>query len=83
MIISSNQDQLKEAITDCINADRSILTSPRDEIRPLKSATHRIQPRSTTPFLLLQQMEVTTNSSLIHFSYSLSAWWTAVTMNIA
>lgn len=53
MIISSNQDQLKEAITDCINADRSILTSLRDEIRPLKSATHRIQPRSTTSISLV------------------------------
>ena len=53
MIISSNQDQLKEAILDCINADRSILASLRDEIRPLKSATRRIHPRSTTSISLV------------------------------
>jgi hypothetical protein len=39
---------LKNAIAACIGADQGILDTLRAEIRPLRSATHRIQPRATT-----------------------------------
>src|SRR6516162_8105841 len=44
---------LKDAIADCIGADHDILNSLRAEIRPLKSATRRIQPRATTSISLV------------------------------
>lgn len=43
---------LKDAIADCIGADQDILNSLRAEIRPLKNATRRIQPRATTSISL-------------------------------
>lgn len=39
---------LKNAIAACIGADQGILDTLRAEIKPLRSATHRIQPRATT-----------------------------------
>jgi hypothetical protein len=48
MIDPASQAQLKEAIADCIGTDQGILDELRSEIRPLKAATRRIQPRATT-----------------------------------
>lgn len=53
MIDPATHDQLKTAISECIGADQRILTSLRDEIRPLKNATRRIQPRATTSISLV------------------------------
>ncbi len=53
MIDPTTQAQLKEAIADCIGADRDVLDALREEIRPLKNATRRIQPRSTTSISLV------------------------------
>ncbi len=53
MIDPASQEQLREAITDCIGADQGVLDALREEIRPLKSATRRIQPRSTTSISLV------------------------------
>lgn len=39
---------LKGAIEDCIQSDRGTLDLLREEIRPLRGATRRIQPRATT-----------------------------------
>ncbi|MDD9885467.1 MAG: hypothetical protein OXU62_13235 [Gammaproteobacteria bacterium] len=44
---------LQQAIDDCIVADRGVLDTLRDEIRPLKSMTRRIQPRTTTSISLV------------------------------
>lgn len=44
---------LKDAIADCIGADQDVLDSLRAEIRPLKNATRRIQPRATTSISLV------------------------------
>ncbi len=44
---------LKHSIADCIGADQDILTALREEIRPLKNATRRIQPRATTSISLV------------------------------
>ena len=48
MIDSTTQAQLKSAIAECVGTDQGILDRLRDEIRPLRNATHRIQPRTTT-----------------------------------
>jgi hypothetical protein len=48
MIEPESVANLKAAIADCIRADESVLTSLREEIRPLRAATRRIQPRATT-----------------------------------
>ena len=48
MIDPSTQSQLKEAIADCIGTDQGILDQLREEIRPLRGSTRRIQPRATT-----------------------------------
>lgn len=48
MIDPASQAQLKEAIADCIDTDHGILDELRAEIRPLRGATRRIQPRTTT-----------------------------------
>jgi hypothetical protein len=40
--------ELKNRIADCIGADQGILDTLRAEIKPLRSATRRIQPRATT-----------------------------------
>ncbi|MBI4890909.1 MAG: hypothetical protein HY821_09820 [Acidobacteria bacterium] len=44
---------LKDAIADCIGADQDVLDTLRAEIRPLRSATRRIQPRATTSISLV------------------------------
>ncbi len=44
---------LKEAIADCIGADQDVLDTLRAEIRPLRNATRRIQPRATTSISLV------------------------------
>lgn len=44
---------LKDAIAECIGADHDILNSLRAEIRPLRNATRRIQPRVTTSISLV------------------------------
>lgn len=53
MIEPATHSYLKEAIVDCIGTDRSVLDELRCEIRPLKSATRRIQPRATTSISLV------------------------------
>jgi len=53
MIEPSSQAQLKQAISDCVESDRAILDALRDEIRPLKHQTKRIQPRATTSISLV------------------------------
>lgn len=53
MIDPATQAQLKEAIADCIGADRGVLDALREAIRPLKGATRRIQPRATTSISLV------------------------------
>jgi hypothetical protein len=53
MIDPSAQEQLKGAIAECIRNDRSILDCLRDEIRPLRGQTRRIQPRATTSISLV------------------------------
>ncbi len=47
MIDIASQEQLKEAISDCIDADRHVLDELRAEIRPLRNNTHPIRPRAT------------------------------------
>jgi len=53
MIDPASQAQLKEAIVDCIGADQGVLDALREEIRPLKNSTRRIQPRATTSISLV------------------------------
>lgn len=53
MIEPATHSYLKEAIADCIGTDRHVLDELRREIRPLKSATRRIQPRATTSISLV------------------------------
>jgi len=53
MIDPASWAQLKEVIADCIGTDRGVLDSLREEIRPLKSAICRIQPRATTSISLV------------------------------
>lgn len=53
MIDPASQAQLKEAIADCIGTDQGVLDALRGEIRPLKSTTRRIQPRTTTSISLV------------------------------
>jgi hypothetical protein len=53
MIDPASQAQLREVIADCIISDHGVLDALREEIRPLKSTTHRIQPRSTTSISLV------------------------------
>jgi hypothetical protein len=53
MIDPASQSQLKQAIADCIGTDQTVLNALRKEIRPLKSATRRIQPRTTTSISLV------------------------------
>ncbi len=48
MIDPASQAQLKTAIADCIGTDHSVLAQLREEVRPLRNATRRIQPRATT-----------------------------------
>lgn len=53
MIDPKSQASLKEAIADCISTDHGVLNALRTEIRPLKNATRRIQPRATTSVSLV------------------------------
>ena len=53
MIDPASQALLKEAIADCIGTDQGVLDALRKEIRPLKRATRRIQPRATTSISLV------------------------------
>lgn len=53
MFEPSTQEQLKQAISECIEADQGILDTLREEIRPLKNQTRRIQPRATTSISLV------------------------------
>jgi hypothetical protein len=48
MIDPHTYNQLKEAIGECIQTDEAVLNLLRDEIRPLRSQTRRIQPRAAT-----------------------------------
>lgn len=53
MIDPATQVLLKQAIAECIGADRNVLESLREEIRPLKAVTRPIQPRATTSISLV------------------------------
>jgi len=53
MIDPASQAQLRDAIADCISSDQGVLDALREEIRPLKSATRRIQPRAMTSVSLV------------------------------
>lgn len=53
MLDPRSQNELKQAITDCIDADQGVLETLRAEIRQLKSSVRRIQPRSTTSISLV------------------------------
>ncbi|MBI3558592.1 MAG: hypothetical protein HY074_20165 [Deltaproteobacteria bacterium] len=53
MIDPSTQAQLKTAIAECIQMDQGILDALRQEIRPLRNQTRRIQPRATTSISLV------------------------------
>src|SRR5437899_2902896 len=53
MFEPSTQAQLKQAIAECIDGDKGMLDALREEIRPLKQQTKRIQPRGTTSISLV------------------------------
>ena len=53
MIEPDSVANLKKAIADCIHLDRRVLTTLREEIRPLRAGTRRIQPRATTSISLV------------------------------
>jgi hypothetical protein len=53
MIDPESHTLLRHEIARRIEADRAILDDLRNEIRPLRSQTHRIQPRSTTSISLV------------------------------
>ncbi|HEX9396097.1 MAG TPA: hypothetical protein VF943_05075 [Burkholderiales bacterium] len=53
MFDPASQAQLKQAIAECLVNDQGILQELRDEIRPLKQQTKRIQPRATTSISLV------------------------------
>src|SRR5437870_9286012 len=53
MFEPSTQTQLKQAIAECIDGDKGMLDALREEIRPLKQQTKRIQPRATTSISLV------------------------------
>jgi hypothetical protein len=53
MIDPATQIQLKEAIADCIGTDQGVLDALRKEVRPLRKAMRRIQPRATTSISLV------------------------------
>jgi hypothetical protein len=48
-----SQNDLKDAIGECIDADANVLDALRTEIRPLRSLVRRIQPRATTSISLV------------------------------
>ena len=53
MLDPRSQEQLKEAIAECTSSDQAILDMLRKEIKPLKSDTRKIQPRTTTSISLV------------------------------
>lgn len=53
MIDPASQEQLKEAIGQCVESDRAVLKNLREEMRALKTQTRRIQPRATTSISLV------------------------------
>lgn len=53
MLDPDSQAQLRDAISECIGSDQGVLDALREEIRPLRSATRRIQPRATTSISLV------------------------------
>nr|VFJ48327.1 MAG: hypothetical protein BECKFM1743C_GA0114222_100588 [Candidatus Kentron sp. FM]VFJ52356.1 MAG: hypothetical protein BECKFM1743A_GA0114220_101018 [Candidatus Kentron sp. FM]VFK09601.1 MAG: hypothetical protein BECKFM1743B_GA0114221_101098 [Candidatus Kentron sp. FM] len=53
MIDPVTQTQLRKAIADCVGIDRAVLDALREEIRPLRNATRRILPRTTTSISLV------------------------------
>jgi hypothetical protein len=53
MLDPKSQNDLKDAIGECIGADASVLDALRSEIRPLKSLVRRIQSRATTSISLV------------------------------
>lgn len=53
MIDPATQAHLKQAISECIEADRGVLDQLRREIRPLRDQTRRIHPRATTSISLV------------------------------
>jgi hypothetical protein len=48
MIEPESHEKLRREMSERIRADRELLEGVRDEIRPLRAAVRRIQPRSTT-----------------------------------
>ena len=53
MIDPESIDALRQALSESIAGDRRVLDELCDEVRPLKAATRRIQPRSTTAISLV------------------------------
>src|SRR3989442_1190735 len=53
MFDPASQVELKRAIAECIVSDQGILQELREEIRPLRQQTKRIQPRATTSISLV------------------------------
>ena len=53
MIDPASQAQLRQAISECVGLDRTVLDTLRAEIRPLRAQTRRIQVRETTSISLV------------------------------
>ncbi len=53
MLDPKSQADLKEAIAQCIGADKSVLDALRNEIRALRSSVRQIQARATTSISLV------------------------------
>jgi hypothetical protein len=53
MLDPRSQNDLKDAIGECVGADASVLDALRSEIRPLRALVRRIQPRTTTSISLV------------------------------
>jgi hypothetical protein len=53
MIEPESLSALSNAIRDCINAESDVLAQMREDMRTLKAATRRIQPRSATAISLV------------------------------
>ncbi len=53
MIDPESVDQLRTQLESSITADKRVLDELREEVRPLRSQTRRIQPRSTTAISLV------------------------------
>jgi hypothetical protein len=53
VIEPESHEKLRREISERIRADKALLEGLRDEIRPLRAAVRRIQPRSTTSISLV------------------------------